>query len=219
MGAVLGGLVCSFAACGSSSSSGHSQDGGGGTEGSVDTGTDACIGCSDAQANDSGGDAADSAADSAGGSAPDSAADAVADAPAESSADAAPDAAPDAQGDAAADSAADAPAESSTDAGADASPDASGDASNPEACVPATCGTFQHVYCGSVLDGCGGVIQCSCLTGTTCVIYAGVSGTCCKPITNCSQYPAPEAGTCATYTDNCGGKIHCGNCPSDAGSD
>ncbi len=200
-------LMCAVAACSSSQDASGNPDGSAAHDGSAGTGPDACSLCIEGGLPDGNTDAAEASADGDADASGDAAADS-----ADASADAT-DASADADADAsvdAADSASDADATSSGDAAADSAADADADSN---ACVAATCASLQYVFCGPVLDGCGHVIQCSCKTPSTCV-----TGICCKPITNCSQYPAPEAGTCATFTDNCGGTVHCGNCPSDAGA-
>lgn len=82
--------------------------------------------------------------------------------------------------------------------------------SSPLPCEPASCATLGKT-CGSVLDGCGGFLDCgACPAGQTCG-GAGVPNTCgdapCAPKT-CAALGA----TCGSTSDGCGGVLDCGVC-------
>jgi hypothetical protein len=78
-------------------------------------------------------------------------------------------------------------------------------------CVPTTCAA-HNASCGSIPDGCGGVLDCgSCPAGTTCG-GGGVPNQCgsaCTP-TTC----AAQSATCGSIPDGCGGMLNCGTCSS-----
>ncbi len=99
---------------------------------------------------------------------------------------------------------------SSGDASADGA-DAGSDGSSPEGgCFPETCDSLG-TDCGTVLNGCGGTIECgSCADGETCGAAGpnrcGVGG--CEPKT-CSDLDAE----CGWASDGCAGLLNCGGCP------
>ena len=84
------------------------------------------------------------------------------------------------------------------------------------ACVPkSTCGPGE---CGSIANGCGGVLDCgnNCAAGTICG-GDGTPNVCGAP--NCVPAAACPAGmNCGSYSDGCGGLIQCGasggGCPA-----
>lgn len=81
----------------------------------------------------------------------------------------------------------------------------------PPTCNPQTCAQLGAV-CGSVGDGCGGVLQCgSCPSGSLCG-GSGVPNQCggsCKKLT-CAE----QGAQCGETIDGCGGTLNCGPCPN-----
>jgi len=78
-------------------------------------------------------------------------------------------------------------------------------------CVPTRCADVGAV-CGTITDGCGGMLSCGdCAPGQTC----GGAGPnrcgsgACVPQT-CQQLGA----TCGQFSDGCAGVVDCGTCPS-----
>jgi len=108
---------------------------------------------------------------------------------------------------------AEAGAEASVDAGGSGGGGA-GDASAPDvaseaACVPSTCVQLE-AECGSVKDGCGGVLECgTCPTGKTCGGSAAnkCGDAACTPKT-CAQLGA----SCGQVSDGCASLLDCGWC-------
>jgi hypothetical protein len=69
-------------------------------------------------------------------------------------------------------------------------------------CTPTTC-ALQGDNCGTIADGCGGMIDCgTCGRDAVCT-----AGKCCTPLTAC-----PAGDDCGTVADGCGGSISCGDC-------
>jgi len=86
-----------------------------------------------------------------------------------------------------------------TQADAGSAPDAGG-------CTPLTCMPSTNIdLCGTVTDGCGHTIQCSCPTGLQCI-----GGRCQTTPLECDT----DAGTrCGQTTNACGsGTVQCGDC-------
>src|ERR1019366_4135321 len=80
-------------------------------------------------------------------------------------------------------------------------------------CVPTTC-TDQSATCGSISDGCNGMLSCgTCTAPQTC--SGGGPNTCgsgkCNPAT-CASAKA----TCGTVSDGCGNVLTCGTCTAPA---
>lgn len=108
---------------------------------------------------------------------------------------------------------AEAGAEASVDAGGSGGGGA-GDASAPDvaseaACVPSTCVQLE-AECGSVKDGCGGVLECgTCPAGKTCGGSAAnkCGDAACTPKT-CAQLGA----SCGQVSDGCASLLDCGWC-------
>ncbi len=97
--------------------------------------------------------------------------------------------------------------ESSQPAGRDAGIDGT-------SCTPTTC-TAAGAQCGSVGDGCGGMLDCgSCQFGMAC----GAGGTpnrCSVSEAGCTPKTCAELGaTCGPMGDGCGGTLQCGTCSS-----
>ena len=97
--------------------------------------------------------------------------------------------------------------ESSQPAGRDAGIDGT-------SCTPTTC-KAAGAQCGSVGDGCGGMLDCgSCQFGMAC----GAGGTpnrCGVSEAGCTPKTCAELGaTCGPMGDGCGGTLQCGTCPS-----
>jgi hypothetical protein len=74
-------------------------------------------------------------------------------------------------------------------------------------CTPVTCAS-KGANCGTISNGCGGVLQCgTCSDPQTC----GGSGTLnvcgCTPASTC-----PAGQNCGSAPDGCGGAIDCGSC-------
>ena len=105
-----------------------------------------------------------------------------------------------------------------TDAGAFVLPDAPAAAEDRPSgpCVPLTCTPLGGNYCGSVGDGCGGVLTCpaTCPDGLTCG-GGGAAGVCGKPVDpscvpiSCKQ---PGGQLCGRVGDGCGRALECGVC-------
>ncbi len=76
-------------------------------------------------------------------------------------------------------------------------------------CVPQTCAQL-NAACGSIGDGCGGVLNCgSCPSGSACGA-SGIPNQCggeCQKLT-CGDHGAQ----CGTVPDGCGGTLNCGQC-------
>jgi hypothetical protein len=71
-------------------------------------------------------------------------------------------------------------------------------------CVPKTCVNYPG-QCGSLSDGCGGIITCNCPLGENCV-----SGTC---VPSCIPTTCAALGkNCGSWSDGCGGTLNCGTC-------
>src|SRR5262249_12400650 len=95
-----------------------------------------------------------------------------------------------------------------------------GQTSDAGACVKTQCQQPGGKYCGTVGDGCGGVVDCGgCSAGLTCggAGTAGVcgaapdAGTC--PVTSCQQ---TNGKYCGVVGNGCGGEQDCGGCSSPA---
>eukprot|EP01116_Phalansterium_solitarium_P001423 TRINITY_DN1121_c0_g1_i1.p1 TRINITY_DN1121_c0_g1~~TRINITY_DN1121_c0_g1_i1.p1 ORF type:complete len:743 (-),score=226.53 TRINITY_DN1121_c0_g1_i1:1396-3624(-) len=72
---------------------------------------------------------------------------------------------------------------------------------NASGCVPWTCA--ETGGCGSVLDGCGGYVQCECAPGSTC-LPNGV----CRQCATCATVGG--GGRCGgPYDDGCGSSLSC----------
>ncbi len=77
-----------------------------------------------------------------------------------------------------------------------------GDEPEPPECVPEACSN----RCGTIADGCGGVLDCSCAPGETCTL--GVCGEPpCTPATCATQ-----GAECGMWGDGCGEVLDCGPC-------
>jgi hypothetical protein len=76
----------------------------------------------------------------------------------------------------------------------------------PPMCTPKTCADVGNA-CGSVADGCGNIITCTCPSGAACI--NGLCGGGCAP-TTC----AAQGFTCGMQGDGCGNILDCGSCPS-----
>ncbi len=73
-------------------------------------------------------------------------------------------------------------------------------------CPTTTCPTAMN--CGSISDGCGGMITCGSCTGNDTCGGAGTANVCgCTPATTC-----PSGDACGTASDGCGGMVTCGTC-------
>ncbi len=108
-----------------------------------------------------------------------------------------------------------------------------GEEPEPPQCEPDACGT----RCGTVSDGCGDVLSCSCPQGQACVAgqcgvppctpstcqaqgaTCGIRADGCGGVLDCGEcactpsQACPAAVECGFYTDGCGGSIDCGDCP------
>jgi hypothetical protein len=108
-----------------------------------------------------------------------------------------------------------------------------GDEPEPPVCEPVDCGE----RCGTVSDGCSGVLDCECPDGETCIAgqcgvppctpstCAAQGATCgfradgCGGVLDCGEclctpnQACPEAIECGLYSDGCGGALDCGECP------
>jgi hypothetical protein len=74
-------------------------------------------------------------------------------------------------------------------------------------CAPIGC-DGNGANCGTVSDGCGGVLDCgTCSGGTTCG-GGGAPGVCGCIAVTCDMMGA----TCGTISDGCGGTLTCGTC-------
>ena len=70
-------------------------------------------------------------------------------------------------------------------------------------CTPLTCADLPGL-CGTMNDGCGGTLDCTCTLPETCE-GGGVQNECgCTPLT-CADLP----GFCGTVDDGCGGTLDC----------
>jgi hypothetical protein len=91
-----------------------------------------------------------------------------------------------------------------------ASDDADKTNTDAASCTPTTC-IAAGKNCGSMPDGCGGVLQCGSCTGSDVCGGGGVSNVCgagsCTP-TTC----AAEGKNCGTISDGCGDVLSCGSC-------
>src|SRR5207302_1736896 len=78
-------------------------------------------------------------------------------------------------------------------------------------CTPTTC-TAQGKNCGSIADGCGGMLSCGSCTSPQSCGGGGVANVCgCTP-TTC----AAQGKNCGSIGDGCGGTLNCGSCTSPA---
>ena len=83
----------------------------------------------------------------------------------------------------------------------------------PTGCVPTTCQSAQK-NCGSLPDGCGGVLTCGSCTGSQSCGAGGVANVCgsgaaCIPTTCAAQQK-----DCGGLSDGCSDVIYCGTCPA-----
>jgi hypothetical protein len=80
------------------------------------------------------------------------------------------------------------------------------DAGSASTCSALTCApSAQTHFCGTVHDGCGNSMQCSCPTGQACV-----SGVCAPPAPECD---AGGVAKCGSVVNACGsGNVNCGGC-------
>jgi hypothetical protein len=91
------------------------------------------------------------------------------------------------------------------------------DSAPREACAPLSCMVAGGQYCGSVADGCGGLVDCGgCPAGWTCGTGARahvcVSADPACPKLKCDQ---PNGRFCGKLGDGCGGTVDCGDtCPA-----
>ena len=74
-----------------------------------------------------------------------------------------------------------------------------------ETCTPTTC-TEAGVECGTIDDGCGGVLDCGQCTGNG-ICGATQQNICCEPL-GCHDYGLE----CGTVDDGCGNELNCGEC-------
>jgi hypothetical protein len=84
----------------------------------------------------------------------------------------------------------------------------------PPSCTPRTC-AMAGASCGSVADGCGGLLSCgTCPSGTTCG-GGGVPYVCGGP--TCIKQTCASLGfSCGKAGDGCGGTLDCGTCTGGA---
>ncbi|MBI2394510.1 MAG: SUMF1/EgtB/PvdO family nonheme iron enzyme [Deltaproteobacteria bacterium] len=76
-------------------------------------------------------------------------------------------------------------------------------------CAPTTC-AVQGATCGTILDGCGGSLNCgACTAPSVCgkLSNGSASGRCCLP-TTCASL----GKNCGSIPDGCGGTLSCGTC-------
>jgi hypothetical protein len=84
------------------------------------------------------------------------------------------------------------------------------DAGALDGCAPLTCTPFAGMQlCGTIHDGCGKALGCTCPSGLQCV-----AGVCSKPAPEC----ASAGGTkCGSVQNACGsGHVSCGGCSGDS---
>ena len=82
--------------------------------------------------------------------------------------------------------------------------DGSGNCAAPDAgCVPRTCADLGAT-CGSVSDGCGGMLDCGCAIGEVCCDGACVTGVCCV-----NRDCGPSGNTCTDHECFCGTGPRC----------
>jgi hypothetical protein len=96
--------------------------------------------------------------------------------------------------------------------GAGCSDDSSGTPKQDAApCVPTTC-TAQNKNCGSMPDGCGGVLTCGdCTTPETC--GGGGAANVCGTGATCTPTTCSTKGkNCGGISDDCADVINCGTC-------
>jgi hypothetical protein len=88
-----------------------------------------------------------------------------------------------------------------------------------EACVRrATCMVSGGQYCGSINDGCGGILECpDCPAGQQCGTADVNKHVCISADPNCKHLTCDQPGgkLCGKIGDGCGGALDCGDsCPS-----
>jgi hypothetical protein len=108
----------------------------------------------------------------------------------------------------------DAPALTGPDASMLPVPDAAPDSSVADACVPVACSRAGTDYCGTICDGCGGMVNCpaDCGSGRKCDNNQHMCvSTACVPFSSCQR---ADTMLCGLVADGCGGVLNCGNCPA-----
>jgi hypothetical protein len=80
-------------------------------------------------------------------------------------------------------------------------------------CTPKTCpqvGTDGNQLCGTISDGCGGQINCSCTGEYDTCGGGGVAGECgCTPLTSETGCHPGSTTDCGDNPNNCGGTYFC----------
>jgi hypothetical protein len=83
-------------------------------------------------------------------------------------------------------------------------------------CVPGTCDRSGGRYCGTIGDGCGGILECGgCPMGQMCGA-AGTANVCAPADPNCVPKTCDQVGGkyCGLVGDGCGKPLDCGDCPA-----
>src|SRR6185503_4784509 len=90
-----------------------------------------------------------------------------------------------------------------------------GHAPDAGTCTALTCTPQNGRYCGSVGNGCGGIMDCgACPAGDTC--GASIPNVCSRTPGTCTPITCQQLGGkyCGTVGDGCGGQLDCGGCPT-----